>query len=442
VAKKRTYRTVAVHRIDAGELVAGLGQTRRCIVAIDIAKEAMVVGFADGQGRCSVLARFSHPKETRLFLTLLVTLRELGLAIEVVMEPTGVYGDALRYHLVGRGFPVFRVDAKRVHDAAELLDGVPSLHDPKACTILAHLHAQGLSRPWRERTDLERELRCVIDERDVFAKPFERGCGQIEAVVARHWPELSEHIDPARSWHLHLLAELPSPADVAAQPERAAEVMRRVSHGKLSAERRRDVIEQAHGSLGVPMSDPDRVLVQALAGYLLDLRKRMREIERRIRQVLDGHRELHPMVDAFGAVTTAAIVADLGNPATYESSAAFEKALGLNLKVRSSGKNTGERTLRITKRGPARARRYLFLAALRFIQSHDLVRRWYQARTSFRGGYKLKAVVALMRKLARALVHIARGAPFEPTKLFDARRLQPIVGPAPTSASPASSLAS
>ena len=39
------------------------------------------------------------------------------------------------------------------------------------------------------------------------------------------------------------------------------------------------------------------------------------------------------------------------------------------------------------------------------------------------GKRKLKAIVALMRKLAAALWHVARGATYDPTKLIDARRL-------------------
>ncbi len=143
-------------------------------------------------------------------------LRDQGVSLELVMEPTGVYGDALRHQVRALDIPVFRMDAKKVHDAAELLDGVPSLHDAKACTILAHLHAQGLSKPWREKTDLERRLRCLIDERELYATPFDANRGRLEALVARHWPELSEHIDPSRGWHLHLLSAVPCPADVAA----------------------------------------------------------------------------------------------------------------------------------------------------------------------------------------------------------------------------------
>lgn len=421
VARKRTYNTVPIQQVDPRKVAAEIGQ--RCVVAVDVAKTKMFVGFANAAGKCVQIVRFEHPTQTRMFLALLTALRDMGVALELVMEPTGVYGDALRHQVIALGVPVFRMDAKKVHDAAELLDGVPSLHDAKACTILAHLHAQGLSKPWRERTDIERALRSLIDERDIFARPFEAACGRLEAVVARYWPELSEHIDVQRSWHLHLLSELPSPRDVAARPASAAELLRRVTRSMLAKERIERIVGSAADSLGHPMNDHERTFVRALAGQMLELRARIREIERRIAAVLAGHRDLDSLVDAFGAVTTAAVIADVGNPATYGSTGAFEKALGLNLKIRSSGENGGEGTLHITKRGPGRARRYLFLAALRLIASSDVVKRWYQARASYRSEIKLKAVVALMRKLACAMVHVARGAPFDATKLFDVRRL-------------------
>ena len=50
-------------------------------------------------------------------------------------------------------------------------------------------------------------------------------------------------------------------------------------------------------------------------------------------------------------------------------------------------------------------------------------RAWYRARESHQAKQSLKAVVALMRKLARALWHVGRGATFDPRKLFDTRRL-------------------
>lgn len=421
VGHKRTYRTVSVQQLDAQRLRTALGE--RAIVAIDIAKTKMMVGFATALGTCVEIARFEHPTQTRLFLMLLARLRELGVALEAVMEPTGVYGDSLCAQLVQMSVPVFRVDAKKVHDLAEVLDGVPSLHDAKACTLIAHAHAQRLSRPWRERSDSARVLRCLVDERDLSYRPYETACGQLEALVARHWPELCEHMEPQRSWHLHLLNAFPSPSLAASRPDDVAALLRRVTRANLREGRLEQIVACAHDSLGAPSNDAEQGLMRALTARMLLLREAMRDVEARIDDALVELPELATFRATFGAVTTAVILADVGNPADYHCAAAFEKALGLNLKIESSGEDLGRGTVHITKRGPARPRKYLFLAALRMISSRELPRSWYQARRSY-GDIKLPAVVALMRKIARAMVHVAKGHAFDAERLFDARRLR------------------
>jgi hypothetical protein len=98
------------------------------------------------------------------------------------------------------------------------------------------------------------------------------------------------------------------------------------------------------------------------------------------------------------------------------------KGLGLNLKEKSSGKHKGQ--LKITKRGPGDCRYYLYLAALRLIRHDQVVGKWYERKVTRDGGKaKNKAVVAVMRKLAKALWHVARGAVFDSRLLFDVRRL-------------------
>jgi hypothetical protein len=48
------------------------------------------------------------------------------------MESSGTYGDVLRHQLLEQGVPVYRMSGKRTHDAAEVYDRVPSLHDAKS----------------------------------------------------------------------------------------------------------------------------------------------------------------------------------------------------------------------------------------------------------------------------------------------------------------------
>jgi len=66
----------------------------------------------------------------------------------------------------------------------------------------------------------------------------------------------------------------------------------------------------------------------------------------------------------------------------------------------------------------------MYMAALRLVKDNPIVASWYRARCAYRAEIKTKAVVAVMRKLARALWHVARGDAFDATKLFDTRRLE------------------
>ena len=59
------------------------------------------------------------------------------------MESTGVYGDTLRRQLREAGREVHLMSAKRVHDACEVYDGVPSMHDAKAAQVIGGCTLKG-----------------------------------------------------------------------------------------------------------------------------------------------------------------------------------------------------------------------------------------------------------------------------------------------------------
>jgi transposase len=107
---------------------------------------------------------------------------------------------------------------------------------------------------------------------------------------------------------------------------------------------------------------------------------------------------------------------EVGDPKQYHCGAAYQKAMGLNLRERSSGQCQG--VLRITKRGSASARRWLYLAALRWVKQEP-VKSWYARQKAARRGEGKAALVGVMRKLALALYHVGgRGVAFEPQKLY------------------------
>ena len=79
--------------------------------------------------------------------------------------------------------------------------------------------------------------------------------------------------------------------------------------------------------------------------------------------------------------------------------------------------------LKISKRRPSKARKYLFFSALRWSYQDTVIAAWYQKKVKRDGGIKGKAVTALMRKLALSLWHVARGAAFDSRQLFNVQAL-------------------
>jgi transposase len=116
-----------------------------------------------------------------------------------------------------------------------------------------------------------------------------------------------------------------------------------------------------------------------------------------------------------GWATASVLWVYIGDPRNYHCAEAYRKAMGLNLKERSSGRHKGR--LKITKRGPGAVRRWLYFAAMRLVQEAEVVE-WYAVKKSKHTKGSTQALVAVMRKLALGLHALGMGE-----ESFDARRL-------------------
>jgi transposase len=197
------------------------------------------------------------------------------------------------------------------------------------------------------------------------------------------------------------------PAVVAADPVGVAALMRRVGRAGLREETIAAVLASARENLGLPCVAAENGLLQWLAADNNATRREVHAIEQEIERRVAASAVPTRLGNVIGKVSAAVLMAALGDPKDYPDAASYTKALGLNLKERSSGKHKGQ--LKITKRGPAVARFYLYFAALR------LIARDPEARPR---ALKGKTIVTLMRKLAQALWHVGRGATFAVTRLF------------------------
>lgn len=414
--RKYNYRAEKFHQVNWEPLRAQVAG-ERLILAIDVAKKDFFVALMRADQTVLKTIRWSHPHQSR---QLLEQLSGLGARrLEAVLEPTGTYGDALRYQLRTLGVQIYRVSPKRVHDAAEVFDGVPSMHDAKAAYLIGRLHLDGISQPWREPEAHRRSLRAELTCLELAQERYHRALNRLEARLARHWPEAPYWVSLQSVSLLQLLAEYGDPALVAADPERADQLLGEVGGHWLKREKREGLLHSAAETVGVPMLAAERQLIQELAQEMLSARERSRQLERQLSEQVSQNPGLTRMAEAVGKTSAVVLYCALGSADDYANAASYLKAAGLNLKERSSGKHKGN--LKLTKRGPGVARYYLYFAALRLVARPGPVRDWYQAKLAQSGEPKGKRLTALVRKLAKALWHVAQGSRFDPAKLFEPR---------------------
>ena len=417
--KKRRYKATNVKRVNWERIIAQT-QGQRIIVGIDVAKEDFFAVLMKSDQSVIETLKWVHPQQSReLVAHLLHDLK--GAHLEVAMEPSGTYGDALRGYLIDLGLSVYQVSPKRVHDVAEVYDGVPSLHDAKVAYLIGRLHLEGVSKPWPALSEARRDQQALIAELELFESEQRRNLNRLEAALSRHWPELEHILDIKLVSVLSLIGEYGSPREVAAHRSEAQQLMQRIGRSLLDAEKVRQVLDSSETTLGLPCSEGERHFLQVLGRELVRCHQRVQEIEHRIAHEVAADPLLTHMATVVGKTTSVVLGATIGTPLDYPNPHSYLKALGLNLKERSSGKHKGQ--LKITKRGPGEARKYLYFAALRWLYRDRVIGAWYQNKIKRDGNRKGKAIVAIMRKLVLALWYVAQGEVFDSRKLFNTQTL-------------------
>ena len=408
--KKRTYRSKEVNKINWDRLKESLSG-EKIAVAIDVAKQKQYAALTNMDASVSELFRWQHPEET---LTMLEAVKSLNCPVTAIVESTSTYGDALRYQFRAYGFDVHQASAKRVHDAKEVYDGVPSLHDAKAASIIARFYRDELTAPWRELTESERQLNALRREYELHQSQYQRNQNRLEAYLSRHWPEVTYLLDTDSATLEQLLMTYGSPEEVAAHAKEAHQLVKSVSRSKIKPEKIKAIIQSAKNTLGVPCIDAERRYLQALATEMNHGRLQRRAAKMALEKGIDSDEQLVEMTQLIGKVTTAVLLSFHLDPRHFKCARSLQKAMGLNLKEKSSGRYIG--LLKLTKRGSSKARQYLYYAALRLIKKDPIVKEWYQSKVNPKA--KNKTVIAVMRKLSKGLWHVAQGQPFDANKLF------------------------
>jgi transposase len=247
--KSKTYRPVAVNHVDITAVLKHRSQTL-VHAGLAIGKQTILCTLRWGPGDLERPWRIGNPDDLTRLADLLQAVAQ-GRQLLVALEPTGTYGDPLRYALQRVGLHVQRVSPKAASDYAEVFDGAPSQHDGKEAGVVAALAAQGRRWPWPlpVPTEDEQELAYHVEGLDGQRRLMLLWCGRREALLRRHWPEATRRLKLNGGVLLRCLARYGGPRSLAADPE-AAERVRRWGKGLLAVAKAEALVASARQTAG------------------------------------------------------------------------------------------------------------------------------------------------------------------------------------------------
>ena len=187
-----------------------------------------------------------------------------------------------------------------------------------------------------------------------------------------------------------------------------ATFIKATSRGKLGPRRAKEIFDAAKGSVGIQEGKRSILLeIEYLVSQISADNRFIDSLEKQIGEHLEEipYSESLISIKGIGKVTAAGLIGEVGDFQKFGTISEITKLAGLDLFEISSGKHRGRR--RISKRGRPLLRKLLYFAALNMVKAHGILHEPYQGMLS-RGMPKVKALVAIARKLLRIVFALAR----------------------------------
>jgi transposase len=178
--------------------------------------------------------------------------------------------------------------------------------------------------------------------------------------------------------------------------------------GKFSVKDAESLIDLARETVGIK---------EGLSGILLDIKHILMQLEAEGRFISEIEAEMGVTLEripcsarllsikGLGTVSVAGLIGEVGDFSKFRTQSEIMKLAGLDLYEISSGKRKGQR--RISKRGRSLLRKILFYAAIQMIRKNGIMYDYY-ARLTGRGMERMRALIAVSRKLLRIIHALVR----------------------------------
>jgi len=378
------------------------------------------IGLASNAGYCTTLDgrdakpfKFDNTKEgfEKFWYLTMASKNRFG-CDEVVVgyESTGPYAEPLVHYLAHKQVKIVQVNPMHTKKMKEVNDNSPLKTDDKDPRVIADIIRLG------------RALTLVVPEGDAaylrrLNNARERHVGeqtallnQLQQLVFLIFPEFQTVLKNMKGKTAqYLLKRYTTPERIGALSKEAlGEEMRKRSMGQFGVQEAELLIGLARETVGIK---------EGLDGIFMDIRHILLQLEAEGRFISEIEAEMGATLEripfsgrllsikGLGIVSVAGLIGEVGDFSKFSTQSEILKLAGLDLYEISSGKRKGQR--RISKRGRGLLRKILFYAAIQMIRKNGIMHDYY-ARLTGRGMERMRALIAVARKLLRIIHALVR----------------------------------
>jgi transposase len=388
---------------------------------VRVVKEGMLIATVDvgaaintgyctcADGRDTKVFKFGNTREGfEKFWHMVVAARNRFACTEIVVgyESTGPYAEPLVHYLMDRPVSVVQVNPFHTKRLKEVNDNSPGKTDDKDPRVIADIIRLG------------RALSVVVPEGDAaylrrLNSTRERHMGertallnQMQQLIFLIFPEFKTVIAHMTGKTIRfILKKYMTPEKIGGlAKEVLGEEMRKRSMGKLGIREAELLIKAAQSTVGIREGVAGIVLdIQHIIAQLEVVERFTAEIEYEMAVTLERIPSSARLlsIKGLGVISVAGLIGEVGDFSKFRTQSEIMKLAGLDLYEVSSGKRKGEK--RIAKRGRSLMRKILYFAAIQMIGKNGIMHEYY-GRLTCRGMLRMRALVAVMRKLL-GIVH-------------------------------------
>jgi transposase len=330
--------------------------------------------------------------------------------VVVGFESTGPYAEPLMNFLAKKPVRLVQVSPMHTKRLKELTGNSPNKTDSKDPRVIADVIFLGHALTVIVPAGPAAELRRLTQARQRASKNRTAMVNQLHHLVFVVFPEFMQIIKKITSKSsLYLLKYHPFPEDIIDLGfEHLQTLLRKVSLGRLKQCQVKALFEAAGNTTGI---GEGRESLLAEIRHLVSCIERECEFMDHLEEQMGHYLKQIPYsqsilsIKGIGEVTVAGLIGEVGDFRQFTTICEIMKLAGLDLYEISSGKHRGQR--HISKRGRSYLRKLLFFVAINTIRTNGIMHENY-LRMLDRGMPKVKAVVAISRKLLRTIFALAR----------------------------------